>query len=220
MSHAIVFINKIPRSKFEDDTTNYILGIDIALAINYYKIGMYREAEKILNDCFVRANSVDNKFFEGLALQNLGIMHRYAENWEKAIKYFEQALDIFDKGTYRHAWTLYFKIRCEVEISKLFDLERELIDIMESPLKKYDDYSIFLKTLLHTIHLNRNMTRYNMNAVEYIENVAIPHFIEYNNRLEALDLYELLERHYLRTNKLKQSLKGNRAMLEIRKRMV
>ena len=220
MSHAIVFLNKISRSKFEDDTTNHSLGVDITLAVNYYKIGMYNEAEKILNNCLVRANSTDNKFFEGLALQNLGVMHMYKEEWEKAIKYFEKTLDIFDIGSYYHAWALYLKIRCEVKVSKLFDLERELIDIMESPLKEYDVYSIFLKTLLHTIHLNRNMTRYNMNAVEYIENIAIPHFIENSSRFEALDLYELLERHYLRTNKLKQSLKGNREMLEIRMRMV
>jgi len=217
-TRAIVAISKIKRTKFEHRASSYNLGIDITLAINCYKKGIYDEAEEILLDCLLKAQGLGDKHFIGLTLINLGMTHRYAGNWEKAIKYFNQALDILDKGTYHHAWALYMKMRCQVETEKLFDLERELIQTKKS-LEGYDDYTILLETLRYIIYLNRNISRYNINAVEYIENTAIPYFIENSNSLEAIECYKLLERHYLRTNKLKQSLKANRAMFEISERM-
>jgi len=106
-----------------------------------------------------------------------------------------------------------------IEVTKLNDLERELIDIAK-PLKDNDNYTIFLETLRYSIYLNRSMSRYNETAVDYIENVSIPYFIKNNVRLEALDCYQLLERLFIKNKQQKKSLEANRAMLKIRERMV
>ncbi|MCL2753420.1 MAG: helix-turn-helix transcriptional regulator [Defluviitaleaceae bacterium] len=219
LSRAIMFLAKIPEATYENNTTTYSMGIDIMRAINYYKIGEYEEAEEILNDCLSRAKSVDNELYIGLSLQNLGKLHKYSKNWGKATEYFDKALNHFEKNTYYHAWALYYKFRCMIETTKLNALERELIDIAES-LEGNDNYTIFLETLRYTIYLNRNMSRYNVTAVEYIETVSIPYFIKTSNRLDALECYKLLERHFIRNKQQKKSLEANRGMLEIHERMV
>ncbi|MCL2753201.1 MAG: helix-turn-helix transcriptional regulator [Defluviitaleaceae bacterium] len=218
-SRTIVFLNKIRRKRSEDNRTNHSLGVDLVLAITYYKIGMYDEAEKILNNCHTRAYGTGNKLFTGLSLYHLGIIHKFLKKWKKAIEYFNEALDTFEENTHYHAWALYNKIRCKVEVDKLFDLERELNEI-ELSLEGKENYSIFLKSLKHIIHLNRNITLYNSKAAEYIENTTIPYLVKNSNRLEALDLYRLLIRHFERTSKQKKTSEARKAMLEIYERMV
>ncbi|MCL2752818.1 MAG: tetratricopeptide repeat protein [Defluviitaleaceae bacterium] len=218
-SRAIAFLGEMPKSIFGNKETALSLGVDILKAINLYKIGLPDEAEYILNNCFSHATSAEDEFYIGLSLHNLGRVHRYSKNWEKAIEYFGKALNHFEENTYLHAWALYYKIRCMMETTKLNDLERELIKIAKS-LENNDNYTIFLETLRYSIYLNRSMSRYNPTAVDYIENVAIPYFIKDNSRLEALDCYSLLERLFIKNRQQKKSLEANRAMLEIRERMI
>jgi len=219
ISRAIIFLKELPKTTPKNRMKPHRIGIDMMLAINYYKIGEYKEAEKILQDCLSRSRGIDNELYIGLSLQNLGILHRHSENWEKAIEYFEKAFNHFEKNTHHHAWALYLKICCMIETTKLNALERELIEITKA-LEDNDNYVIFLETLRYTIYLNRSISRYNVTAVEYIENVSIPHFIKTNSRLEALHCYKLLERHFIRNKQQKKSLEANRGMLEIRERMM
>jgi tetratricopeptide (TPR) repeat protein len=208
-NRAILFLNKMNRASFKDKSSNYGLAVDITIAQNYYKAGLYDEAEKILKDCLMRASITDNKFYIGLSLQNLGIINRYLENWETAIQYFNQTLHIFEEDTRYHIWALYWKILCMIELGNLSEVERFLRDIKPS-IKENDRYSIFLQTLKHITHLNRSITVYNTNAIDYIENVSVPWFIENSSKLEAVSCYKLLERHYREASRKMKSFETNK----------
>lgn len=219
LSRAVIFLGEIPKTNDDNKMTSHRLGIDITRAINYYKIGEHEEAEEILNDCYSRAKATNNKLFTGLALQNLGIVNTYTENWEKAIGYFDRTLKIFDEDSLYYAWALHYKIRCLVGMRNFLEAEKELKQVKPS-IKDNPKNEVFLKGLRHIIDLNRNITNYNKNAVEYLENTAIPFYIEKSARFEALYCYKLLERHFIRTSKMKKSLETNRAMFAMRERMV
>jgi len=217
-SRAIVFIEKIPHIGFRNEMTVQSLALDIAIAINYNKIGLYEEAEEILNDCYLRANGIANKLYIGLSLQNLGVMNSYLGKWEVAYDYFGQALKIFEKDSLYHAWALYFKYRCKMEFGELAKIEREL-NKLEKDYEKYEKHQILIKTARHFLRIKKNVTFYHTDAVEYIENVSIPYFIERSHRLEALDCCKLLVKHFGRTNKRRKTLETNELMLKICERV-
>lgn len=218
-NRALMFLNNIPKKQAGYVTTGYSLGVDITLAINLYRIGLYDEAEKVLLDCLEQAKGMNDKLYIGLVFHHLGILHKYAKNWEKSIECSDQALSFFDEDTRYHAWALYFKIRCMMETGKLSALERELRQIALS-FKKYPRYLVVLEALKYTIHLRRSMSRYDINAVTYLENVAIPIFEKRSHSLEAIDCYKLLEEHFGRTSKQKKTLETRKKIIEIYERMV
>ena len=221
-SHAIVFLSEIPKSTFENKLTTRSLGIDVMRATNYYKIGLYGEAEKVLRNCFSRATSIKNDFYAGLSLCHLGTIQRRLGNWNEAIGYFDRAIDILIKDKHHANYrimSIYLKFRCMIELRKFSDVEKELAKAKSAPIN-VEGYLIYLEALKHIMHLNKNMSYYNINAVNYLVNTAIPRFISRNNRFEALDCYKLLERHENKSGTIKKALEVNRAMLAIRERMV
>ena len=133
-------------------------------------------------------------------------------------KVFSNALNSFEENTYHHAWALYFKLRCKMETGRLITVDKELDQIPLS-LKEDPNYTIFLETLRHIIRLNKSMSSYNQDAIEYLEEVSIPYFIKHNYRLEALECYKLLLKHFGKTNRMKKSLMANEAMVAIYERM-
>ena len=215
-SLATFFLNKMSKPSFSNKATPRGIRLDIIRAINYFKIGIYKEAEEILNDCYTRATSAEDRLCIGLSLHNLGRVHKHSENWKKAIKCFEHALNYFEENTKYYEWTLFWKICCKVETTKLNDLLRELMKMRSS----FKDNTILFETLKHIININKSISSYNRNAVKYIEEIAVPYFIENNSRLDALYCYKLLDRHFIKNKQQKKSLEANRAMLEIRERMM
>ncbi|MCL2575625.1 MAG: helix-turn-helix transcriptional regulator [Defluviitaleaceae bacterium] len=228
LSRATVFLSRMPKIGSEDKTSSRSLGVDIMRAMNYYKIGLPNEAEELLNDCLMRAKIVNNQPFIGLSLAHLGAMHRYLQNWEKAIEYLDQALDAFgtDAEHFRYSsWVLYFKFRCRMELGGLAKIEKELRDLKNSLSKReIDEYSDFLetlyKTLLHIVGVKKCMSRYDKNSVDYLETTSVQFFEKYSHRLEAIDCYKLLVQHFERTSQQKKSLEANKAMVKIYERMV
>jgi len=227
-SRALSFLNKIPKAYFEDTTSRNSLSLNIILAKNYYKIGLYNEAEEILNDCLLWANGMNDKLYIGLSLHHLGVVCKYSNNWDKAIDYFDQTLNTFGEDIQYaryHAWALYFKFRCRMELGELAKIERELRDLKLSLAKrKNDEYTEFLETisttLKHIVRTKRSMSRYDRNAVEYLENVSAPFFEKYNCRLEALECHRLLKQHFIKTSQQKKTLQASEAMLAIYERMI
>jgi len=216
-SHSILFLSEIPKTSFEDKMTTRSLGIDIMRATNCYKIGLYTEAEKILNDCLVRATSIDSKLYIGLSLYHLGVVRRYLEDWERAVEYFNQAKSNFIGNTqYAEYLNLanYMKIRCIIGLRKFNEIEKELKKSIPE-LKTIDEYPIFLEALKHIMHLHRNNSNYNINAVRYLENTAIPSFLKNSIRFEALDCYTLILRHEEKSGTQKKIISISKAMYEI-----
>jgi len=227
-SRALSFLNKVPKAYFENTTSRNSLSLNIILAKNYYKIGLYNEAEEILNDCLLWANGMNDKLYIGLSLHHLGVVCKYSNNWGKAIDCFDQTLNTFGEDIQYaryHAWALYFKFRCRMELGELAKIERELRDLKLSLAKrKNDEYTEFLETisttLKHIVRTKRSMSRYDRNAVEYLENVSAPFFEKYNCRLEALECHKLLKQHFIKTSQQKKTLQASEAMLAIYERMI
>jgi len=214
LSRATEFLNKIPRANLDGKTTIDALGIDIMVATNYYKIKLYEEAEELLNDCLVRARIAENQLFIGLILQHLGIMHRYLENWEKAIEYFNQALDVFDENTDYYYWALYRKLRCMIGMRRFPEVEDELRKINSSK-KIIDRYPEFWEASKRIMHLHKNVTNYNKNSAEYLKNTAIPFFIKNSTRFEALDCYKLVLRQEEKIGTKDRVIETSKAIYEL-----
>jgi tetratricopeptide (TPR) repeat protein len=217
-NRAMMFLRKILETNPEGETTVASLGIDIMTAINFYKNGEYDEAEELLDDCLLRADSLDNDFFVGLVFKNLGNIHRLQEKWEIALEFYDRALNIFIENTAYHNWALYSKILCMTGLRKFSAIER-MIKQLKSSAKENDSLLILLETAMHIAHLNRNVTHYNKNAVDYIKNYSIPFFIKNNQRLEAINCYKLLDYHFFRTSGREKSLEANREIIKLYERM-
>jgi len=218
-NRALIFLSEIPKTNFTNRATPSSLGVDLMRAINYYKVGIYDEALKILNDCFMRANTNNNDFYTGLSLHHLGVLHKFLGEWDKAIEYFNKELNIFDENVHYHTWALYYKIRCIIGMRKFVEAEKELTRIKPST-NAINEYSILFEALNHIMRLHKNNSHYNKKAVEYLKNTAIPFFIKTNKRFEALDCYEILERHEDKSGTDKRALEINRSIREILKRTV
>ena len=227
-NRALMFFNKTPKRNLNEAPTKRSLGMDIMFAINHYKIGLYDEAEEILTDCLKQAKDMNDKLYIGLTLHHLGIMYRYSKEWEKSIDCSNQALNIFGEDIQYaryHAWALYFKFRCRMELGELAKIERELRDLKLSLAKRRnDEYTEFLETisttLKHIVRTKRSMSRYDRNADEYIDKIAVPFFVKYSHNLEALECYKLLKQHFIKTSQQKKTLQASEAMLAIYERMI
>jgi len=217
-SRAIVALNGMSKFDLSGKLNTHSMGFDMLRAINYYKIGLFKESEEILNDCNSRASDMNSKLYIGLSLQNLGILNTYLKEWEKAEEYFSKAIDYFEEDTWYHVWALYLRFYCKTELGDLKQLEREIMKT-ETEFAKYEKYHVFLKTMKHILRIKKAFGTYNIEVVEYIEEVSIPYFIDNYHRLEALECCKLLVQHFERTNKQKKIPEIHRIMVEIYERM-
>ncbi|MCL2576335.1 MAG: helix-turn-helix transcriptional regulator [Defluviitaleaceae bacterium] len=217
-SRAIVFLSRIPGIFTKKEMTPHSIGINIMLAINYYKVGEYIEAKEILQECLLNAEGINDKFYIGLSLYHLGVLHRYLEDWGKAVEYFDKALGVFNKDAHKyagyHTLALYLKVRCIIGLRKFPEAESELrkAKLIKSEV---DEYPIYLETLKHIMHLHKNNSNYNINAVKYLQNTSIPYFKKTNIRFEALDCYKFLARHEEKSGTQKKTIEIKNAICEM-----
>jgi len=204
-NRAIFFINKIFKMDIKDRTIEHDIILKILFSINCFKVGEFEEAEEILNNCLIGAKSIYNNSLVGLSILNLGLTHKYAENYDKAISYFDQALNIFDVNSEHYSWAFYFKVSCVIE-TREFVMSNKLIKKEKSKKNKNNTHSILLEMLGHIFEINKRMTVFNEESADYIETQAIPYLKINSYRLEAMRCCQLLEEHYEKVRKRTKSL--------------
>ena len=217
-NRSIMFLSKINRVNIEKRATIANINLDIALARSYTAIGEFEEAENILNKCLVQAKGIDDNFCIVVTLFYLGLLYRRSESWEKSIEYFDQTLNIIETSSAYYPWSFYYKIRCLIGAREFSEAEKELGQAKD--LYSTDDVHLILfNSLDHFLTISKRMTIYNEESVKYIETVTIPHLIKIRVSLEAINYYELLEQHYIKTRKNVKSLLMRKAICDIYERI-
>jgi len=215
---TLAFLHKIPKAILEDKTTPHGLGVDIMFAINYIRIGEYRSAEALLNDCLMQAKATYNNWAIGVTLRNLGILNKRKENWEKAIAYFEQAMEVFGENSDHYSVDLYHKIFSLIGSREFVEAGNLLKKIKSVYDESHRDF-VFFETLRHILIISKRISIYNKKSVEYIETISIPHFIENSANFEAIDCCRLIELHCLKTKKQIKSLEAKAIISDIYEKM-
>ena len=125
----------------------------------------------------------------------MGYTYILMKNWEKAFKYFDEAIQTFDKGsTYRY-WGLYHKIYIKIKHGKHSEARKLLVHARAT----HPSDEIPFISLEHYLSVSKRMKShydYNKEALEYIENVTIPFFMKQYDNLIATNYCNLLEQYY------------------------
>jgi tetratricopeptide (TPR) repeat protein len=197
-NHVIRTIQSICKTYAGKRTTAFRLGLDGMLALNYIRVGELKEARKLLDKCLVAANSLNDKYFIAATTANYGHLYKAARKWKDAIPYFDQALGMHKPGSDLHLAALYHKIHCVIE-TKQFSKATKML---EQALKTYggkDKTAIPFTALEHYQGVRKCMKShydYNKDHILYIEDIAIPFFIEKRANYIALDFASILEKYF------------------------
>jgi len=192
---AIHYFLKARQIYPENRKNSWYQYLNFNLALNYIKVNQPNEAEKLLNKCTVRAEGAKDDFMIGLSLYGFGHMHKNAENWTIAIRYFEQAIDYLPNETNGYFSAFYHMIFCMIK-ARLFSKARDELEIAQAECKNNELWATYFQSLEHFFSISKRMSIVNYIASDYIENIAIPYFRKNHDHFIALEYCALLEQHY------------------------
>ena len=193
--HAISFLHKAKEVYSEYITNDIGLRMDNLFAQNYIKVNQLYKAEKILDECLVKAQGINDYFYISLTMHNLGLLHKKAEDWKTAISYFDQAMDYSQESSDSYKSALFRKAHCLVE-AREFPKAQKLLEQAIIRYSSDEAWTIRYEALWHYLIITRRRSVYNKESSEYIKNVAIPYFENTNDCFLAVDYCKLLELHY------------------------
>ena len=212
---ALLYLNKI-REVYSSNNFRHELRMNSLFALNYIFINELGEAQKLLENCYVRAKSASDDVYTSYIEYCFGLLNMEAGRYEAAIKWFNLAMDFFEKGSGHYLRALYKTVRCQVEIKK-FSKANELLE-QTRPLYCNDKtFSPLFEALRHFAIVRSRLTLYNDHSIQYIEEKAIPHFEKTNEYYDAIDYYRLLESYY-ETKSMKKSMQMSHAIRRIYER--
>ena len=214
---ATISLSKVYEIHSQTRTEGFIINLDNIRAINYMKLGRFNEAKELLDRCLIYGKSMDEKFFVGKILWNLGLLNKFSKNLEAAIEYFDQALRIYEAGSDLHLWAFYHKIHCLIEYRK-FSKAEKLIEEAKDLYCTNDNSTIPFESLKHLIIISKRFSQYNDESSDYIENVTIPFFKKrQDGYFTALRYYEFLAQHYEKAKRHKKLSLATKCILDIYK---
>ena len=193
---ATFFIFEVRRTCDVKLSESFDLELDAMLASNYIKINKLDEAEKLLNKCLIQAEGLNYGLMKAIIFYELGLLNKKLSNLNKAVEYFDRALDIHEMGSTYHLWALHHKIRCVIESRKFAKSERMLQQAKKLYDAKKEDLILF-ESLEHLLIISRGSSRFHIESVKYIEAVTIPYLLKYFDYFEALDYCTLLIKHHI-----------------------
>jgi len=203
---ALFFLLKARRALEKNDVISSKLDLDRAFAFHYIQTNQLKEAEELLNKCLMKAEVFKDDTYIGYTLFYFGLASKRAENWKIAVGYFEEALKHFSIGTNNYNASVYHKIYCTIR-AKSFVKATQLLDQAKLMSSASEMWAVYFKALRHHLKISSNMSTFNNDdAIEYIENIAIPRFIKEHEYFIAIDFYSLLEQHYEKLKSAKKSL--------------
>ncbi|MCL2405267.1 MAG: hypothetical protein FWC92_06945 [Defluviitaleaceae bacterium] len=212
---AILYLRDVSELHRDGGASMLDLHFDNLLALNYIRINEQDRAEKILKDCLIDARSIDSNYYCGLTLHNYGLLHKQAQDWDKAINYFKSAMEYYEKGSTWYLRAVNHTIIC-FAMKKNCSKARKLLNETK-PLYNNDEvYRVIFKALDDFITIKSRISLYNQ-PVEYIETIALPYFEKTHDYYLAVDFYKLLESYYTDKNN-KKSLVMSEAIRRIYER--
>ncbi|MCL2362402.1 MAG: tetratricopeptide repeat protein [Defluviitaleaceae bacterium] len=212
---AIFFMMKAKQTHTDNRITDFSLNIDRGLALNYIKMNQLKDAERLLNKCMTKAESLFNDTYIGVTFLFLGLAHKKAKKWASAIENFDKALGYLPENTDNHYSALYHKVLCTIQ-ARTFVKAREHLDYVKTLGCLDKKWVINFTALGHYYTIKHKMTSYkNYESIAYIEDVAIPHFIEEHDYFLAIEYYTLLEQHFEKVKSEMRSLSAAKAIKDI-----
>ena len=206
---AIHFAHKI-----KDITDDYGIWLDNMLAQNYIYTNQLKEAKKLLDKSLIKAESIKDHETVGYIMFCNGLLYKKAEQWTEAIRYFNEALEYYPNGSDMYFFTLYHKGICTIKTRAFIDAQK-LGEHAKKIYGTHKRWSIYFETLGHMVIVSSHMTSYNDESTDYIESVAISHFIKHHDYLFALECYQLLEQHYKKCRRNTRSFEMTKEILSI-----
>ena len=197
-NRAIYFIRNCKIMYIDDLVTDYALRIDALLALNLVKINELKEAARLLEVCHIKAESTNNKILLGRILFAWGLLYIKTESWTTAQEYFNEALEHYKKDADDYYCAYYYKVYCILGTRKFSAARRELKKAQEI-CGTNDVWEIYFEALDHHITISSLISRLNYKSIDYIKDIAIPHFIKMHDNFLAIKYIKLIREQYRRS---------------------
>ena len=143
-----------------------------------------------------------------------GQLYRKINNYEEAIRYFDNTLKSCIQGSDMYFASVYNKCMCNIN-AREFPNAKIILENVKKVCGTHELWSIYFKTLEYFLTLSCQMTSKNDEAVEYIESVSIPHYLKHYDYSFALECYRLLEQHFMQTRRKKRSWGMTKLILDV-----
>jgi len=214
---AAFFALKAKHTVVKNRPETFAWDIDTMLALNYIKTNQLKDAERLLDMCMLRAESIRDSAHIGHALLCYGYMYKTEEKWAPAIEYFDKALMCLPSGVDNYYSSLYQKIYCTIH-TRRFTRANQLLEQAKAECSKNKLWTEYFEALGHYLRISTYIaSRDNVESIDYIENIAIPKFVKEYDYFFAMEYYNLLKRHYERLKLTKKSSMITNAIHELYK---
>ena len=195
---AILFLKDIRELHFGGQSTAQLLRIDVMIAIGHIHLGQLPKAKKMLEKCYQEALNAADKEMVGRILHSFGILYQKAGDWNASLEHLNQASGYYPIGSQNHLLIIYSKIRCYADMRAY----SACAELLKEGKKIYEDNKTCMMLLESAKCL---IPPADNESIEYLDTVAIPHFLGLGETLVALDFCEFLREHYEKKGIIKKA---------------
>ena len=188
---AKAYLDKIQVKLLESFNTTSYLSVQRCLAMSYSKLMQIEEALDLLENCraYVVREKKDDRLMLGGIYLDMGRVHQDAEDYEKALEYFDTASQYFEKNSDAYVTYLCHKATLLRTCNK-FDMVGKCLEEGLPMATKGTLWYEWLNAIKHSLTLN------NESSVKYMKWTAIPRLREYGKNLLVRDCCIWLSDHY------------------------
>jgi len=211
---AIAVLNQI--YPFYENVEANIEGMRLfnAMGNNYINIGELGLAREFLERTLEIAEAIENNTYIGFALHNLGCVCVKEKDFERALKYFNDAFKYKKEGTRHYFENLYFEIYCLIAIKHHSSKQRLAHAKSISASEGNKHYNSLFDPLEHLLNIKGNT------SLQHIGQTTITYLFETREYCKALDYCELLEEIFSKRNSKLKSLEVAALHRDIQKKIL
>ncbi|MCL2404202.1 MAG: tetratricopeptide repeat protein [Defluviitaleaceae bacterium] len=201
---AAIYENR-PNSRFDEYIDGY-------LASDLSKIGRCDEAITILERRLVIEMKKKSKEGIGYTYFSFGRVYQMAENFDKAIKNYDMALEYLNENNEAYISALYHK----ASTYTINNRNSEAVPCIEKGLEVAKDeyWRIRFDALMHSATLDVDPS-----SAEYLKNTAIPKLLSYGQGEAVVYYNKQLSEYYYEYGTLEAALKYSNSALEAQKQL-
>jgi len=209
------YLDKIKEKLFDSFSVTMSLTVRRHLAMSLSKCMKTEEALDLLENCraYVVKERKDDRLTLGWIYRDIGRVHQDAEDFEKALEYFNIASQYFDKNSDAYLEYLCHKASLLRTCNK-FDMTSECLNEGLPMATKGTLWYEWLNAIKHSITLD------NESSIKYIKWTAIPNLREYGKNLLVSDCCLWLSDHYHSTQCYKPAYEYIKEAMEINTKLL
>ncbi|MBD1379484.1 tetratricopeptide repeat protein [Metabacillus arenae] len=191
------------------------LECQLLLGVNYGRLKEYSRAIEILNKIINVSKGFEDKVIFAKALHNLGFIHSKLHNYEEAIKYYLHALDYIDTPS-----KIYLNVVIELASVLIKNNQKqEALAWVNKTLSESNKYQWPSTKLVELEIIKYQLINTDSELISYLENTAIPKFVQSNDFGLMSQYYETLGKSYKKLHQYKKSSHYYELCLKLLKKM-